>query len=357
MKKLIFKFFLISLFTCLSFFSIDRVYAAVHNFSAMSGGYTRKTETGGTYTSPSYSMYQVDYAGSTVFTGDYNPFYFGGTFTLEPIELNFYAPNFNACGGDDITIAGHIYGIENNTSANGYGSIGSFQMTASTVYNGRNNMSCVISKASNNVFSFNCSGKGGSGLDMHFKFFNYSWPRNSQAYYFGIYRDISYSCEMNSSAIINNNNENTQSIINSQNSNTQSIINSQKEQMEQSKKQHEEIMNDDTTESSNAAESFFSGFTTDTHGLTSIITAPLELIGNIACSTCSPLPLQVPFVEDKTINLPCMKSIYSQHFGSLLTVYQTATFGLVAYWVCVRIFALVKDFKNPDHDEIEVMDL
>lgn len=122
-------------------------------------------------------------------------------------------------------------------------------------------------------------------------------------------------------------------------------------------KTNDSLNDDDTTDSTNKANEFFSGFSTDTFGLTSIITAPLELIGSITSSSCSPLGLKVPFIKDKTLNLPCMSSIYSQHFGSFLTIYHTITFGIVSYWVCVRIFNLVKDFKNPDHDEIEVLDL
>lgn len=118
------------------------------------------------------------------------------------------------------------------------------------------------------------------------------------------------------------------------------------------------LSDDDTSESVNEANSFFSGFTTDTFGLTSIITSPLTLIGSITSSTCSPLSLKVPFLEDNnSLNLPCMSSIYEENFGSFLTIYQTITFGITAYWVCVRIFALVKDFKNPEEDKIEVLDL
>lgn len=142
------------------------------------------------------------------------------------------------------------------------------------------------------------------------------------------------------------------------------INNSIKNQIEQQKKTNEELKktndtltDDDVSDSTNKANEFFSGFTTDTFGLTSIITAPLTLIGSITSSTCSPLGLKVPFVENKTLNLPCMSSIYQQHFGSFLTIYQTITFGIIAYWVCVRIFALVKDFKNPDTDKVEVLDL
>lgn len=119
---------------------------------------------------------------------------------------------------------------------------------------------------------------------------------------------------------------------------------------------NDSLNNSDSSGATSSASEFFSGFTTDTFGLTSIITAPLNLIGSITSSTCTPLGLPLPYVN-KTLELPCMSSIYSQYFGSFFTIYQTITFGIIAYWVCVRIFNLVKDFKNPDHDEIEVLDL
>lgn len=116
------------------------------------------------------------------------------------------------------------------------------------------------------------------------------------------------------------------------------------------------ITNSDSSGASSEAGDFFSGFNTDTFGLTSIITSPLNLIGSITSSSCSPLGLPLPYVN-KSLTLPCMSSIYQKHFGSFLSLYQTITFGIVAYWVCVRIFNLVKDFKNPEHDQIEVLDL
>lgn len=116
------------------------------------------------------------------------------------------------------------------------------------------------------------------------------------------------------------------------------------------------ITNSDSSNAKNDANNFFSNFQTDTFGLTSIITAPLNLISSLTSKTCSPLNLPLPFIN-KNLPLPCLSTIYSEYFGSFLTIYQTITFGIVAYWVCVRIFNLVKDFKNPDHDEIEVMDL
>lgn len=121
-------------------------------------------------------------------------------------------------------------------------------------------------------------------------------------------------------------------------------------------KTQETIESTDTQGAQDSAGGFFNDFTTDTHGLTGIITAPLSLIISITSKSCSPLVLSLPYV-DKDLTLPCIGAIYSNYFGSFLSIYQMITFGIVAYWVCVRIFNLVKDFKNPDHDEIEVLDL
>lgn len=210
------------------------------------------------------------------------------------------------------------------------------------------------SKLSNyyNVYCYNIP--GGTKLDISF---NIDWAIEAGLHRIGVGRFYFTDSLTNITSELSgvNNNINTQSdsiksSISRENEETRDTISRENEETRNT------ITNDDVDESTSEATEFFEGFDTDTHGLTSIITAPLELIGNIAGSTCSPLPLQVPFVN-KTMSLPCMSTIYKKHFGSFLTVYQTITFGIVAYWVCVRIFALVKDFKNPEHDEIEVMDL
>ena len=118
------------------------------------------------------------------------------------------------------------------------------------------------------------------------------------------------------------------------------------------------LNNDNTEEEANDFADFFNNFTTDSHGLTGIITAPLNAINSLTSSTCTALELPLPFIPgNNTLSLPCMRPIYQQHFGAFMSLYDTITFGIVAYWVCVRIFGMVKDFKNPEHDEIEVMDL
>lgn len=138
--------------------------------------------------------------------------------------------------------------------------------------------------------------------------------------------------------------------------NTEKQLEEQKKQLEEQKKTNETLKDDNIDKAQDSAGGFFNDFTTDLHGLTSVITAPLSLISSISSSSCSPLVIPLPYV-DKDLTLPCMGAIYSNYFGSFLSIYQMITFGIVAYWVLVRIFNLVKDFKNPDHDEIEVLDL
>lgn len=116
------------------------------------------------------------------------------------------------------------------------------------------------------------------------------------------------------------------------------------------------LNDEDTSEAGNKIKGFFNDFTTNTHGLTGIISSPLNAIQSLTSKTCTPLVLPLPFV-DKDLTLPCMRQIYTDNFGAFMNLYDVIIIGIVSYWVMVRIFTLVKDFKNPDHDEVEVVDL
>lgn len=116
------------------------------------------------------------------------------------------------------------------------------------------------------------------------------------------------------------------------------------------------ITNSDVSDSESTADSFFGNFESDDFGLSDVITMPLTFIRGLSSSTCYSLNLPLPFV-DTNVTLPCMTSIYQQHFGTFLTLYQTITTGFIAYGICINIFKLVQGFKNPDNDEVEVMEL
>ncbi len=150
------------------------------------------------------------------------------------------------------------------------------------------------------------------------------------------------------------------SSIDNQTNAIQNGFNGLQEQQQETNKQlgdlNDNLTNSDTSEASGSANEFFSGFESDDFGLTAIITAPLNFIKSLTSSTCTPLGFNAPFVNQR-VTLPCMRSIYEEHFGGFLTLYQTITFGIVAYWVCVNTLASVRGFKDPDSDRIEVLDL
>ena len=115
------------------------------------------------------------------------------------------------------------------------------------------------------------------------------------------------------------------------------------------------INNDNVDGANSKATSFFDNFQSNSHGLTGIITAPLRLVNSLASSSCSPLVLPLPFVNQNA-TLPCMSSVYSR-FPTFLNLYQLITTGIIAYWVLIKIFGHVKGMQNPNDDKIEVFDL
>lgn len=135
------------------------------------------------------------------------------------------------------------------------------------------------------------------------------------------------------------------------------IINSIDTQTQQQQEQHEEVMDSNTTEAEEEASSFFEDFDApDIGGLGAIITAPLNTIRSLLNSSCSNLVLPLPYV-DEDLTLPCMNTIYTEHFGAFFTIYQTIVLALIAYRCIRSIFFDIHGFTNPNDDRIEVMDL
>ena len=118
------------------------------------------------------------------------------------------------------------------------------------------------------------------------------------------------------------------------------------------------ILNDsNTTQAESEYSNFFSNFTTqDNGGISSIITAPLTAISSLSSARCNLLELPLPYINS-SITLPCMTPIYREYFGAAFSIYQTIIFGAVAYRIVLSLFMMIKGFKNPDDDKIEVVDL
>lgn len=113
-------------------------------------------------------------------------------------------------------------------------------------------------------------------------------------------------------------------------------------------------LNDDSVDNDQAS-SFFDDFQADSHGLSGIITAPLRLIQSLSSSSCSPLELPLPFVNQNAI-LPCMSTVYSQ-FATFYSLWQLITTGIIAYYILIKLFGHIKGLQNPDDDRIEVLQL
>lgn len=208
---------------------------------------------------------------------------------------------------------------------NGYVDICSFD-------NSRNIITCPITKFVDDTW-------GISRINIDSKVYYHS--SYSGTYYIYIHRKINaFSSAFNQ-------------VIEAQNQNTNAINN----QTQQQQQQHQELMDDNTTQADAEGQDFINNFNNNSHGLTGIITAPLSAIQSLASATCSPLVLPLPFTNNKSLTLPCMNSIYTQYFGAFYTMYQGIILALISYWVCVRLFTLVKGFKDPEDDKIEVMDL
>lgn len=187
------------------------------------------------------------------------------------------------------------------------------------------------------IFSYSCPDVT---MKKENNIFNFQSNANIANNIFGFSYNITYSSSI--SGAINNQ--------------TEEITKGQQETNQQLGDLNNNLTNSDTTDANSSANNFFSGFESNDYGLTSIVTAPLNFIKSITSSTCTPLGFQAPFVNQR-VELPCMKAIYEEHFGSFLTLYQTITFGIVAYWVCINTLATVRGFKDPDSDRIEVLDL
>lgn len=116
------------------------------------------------------------------------------------------------------------------------------------------------------------------------------------------------------------------------------------------------ILDSNTSGAQDQIGGFFDDFKNDNHGLADIVTAPLYFIKHLLDTTCSPLTFPLPFTDVKG-SLPCMSDIYTNYFGDIYLLYQEITTGIIAYWVLANMFRIMKNFKDPENSEIEVMDL
>lgn len=129
------------------------------------------------------------------------------------------------------------------------------------------------------------------------------------------------------------------------------------QQIKELEKIKEEITDDDTDEATSDLGDFLTENEYEGHGVSGIIIEPLNFISNLVTFTPSNLVLPIPFTNDELVLPSFREEIYEVYFNDIYTVYKLIINGITAYWVIVRIFALVKGLQNPNDDKIEVVDL
>ena len=116
-------------------------------------------------------------------------------------------------------------------------------------------------------------------------------------------------------------------------------------------------INDSSIDNSSANDLTSNSAFQDSNGLDSIIKAPLNFIRSLTSSTCSSISLTIPYI-DAQVSLPCMSTIYTKALGQqLVNLIALVINGVVLYRYCLKILQLVHNAKNPNKDELEVLDL
>ena len=96
--------------------------------------------------------------------------------------------------------------------------------------------------------------------------------------------------------------------------------------------------------------------TNSLYGLERVIVLPLNYIKSLSNATCNNLVLPMPFTN-KNINLPCMSAYYEDHIPELIAIIRTIYWGLLSYAILKKLVKSIKEFIEPDEDNLEVIDL
>lgn len=115
------------------------------------------------------------------------------------------------------------------------------------------------------------------------------------------------------------------------------------------------LNDDDTTEADSKITGFFNDFADNSHGLSSIVTAPLNAVNAMLTTTCT---APSATYKDSTFSFPCGSILWEQEGASALKTFINLIYGgLICYGIVKSLFKDVNDLKNPENDKVEVMNL
>lgn len=124
---------------------------------------------------------------------------------------------------------------------------------------------------------------------------------------------------------------------------------------EETKKTNDTLNDDDTTEADSKISGFFDDFNDNSHGLSSIVTAPLNAVNAMLTTTCT---APTATYKNSTFSFPCGSILWEQEGASALKTFINLIYGgLICYGIVKSLFKDVNDLKNPENDKVEVMNL
>ena len=255
-------------------------------------------------------------------------------------QTNYQFINSNLCANKTMLIKGSIGGLS-----------GFFTNTSNEVkiFNNGKLMSCTATIEENGSrLSYSCIGAGGGSYDIYI--IQNSFP-NHATYEVGVSRSVDVSCDASNSDVIQSGKDNTNSIINNNNQNQQQT--------------NDRLDNIDGTLNNSdvsGANSDLKGFTDnnlfkDNTGLLAIIQLPFNMLNQITSSTCSPFNIPIPFI-DTNIPIPCLSSVFSKFLPSeFILLIKLAINGFLIYRILTSFALKLHEYKDPDTDKLEVLDL
>lgn len=136
---------------------------------------------------------------------------------------------------------------------------------------------------------------------------------------------------------------------------TDEIIKGQDKIKDSVDKTNDTLNDDDTSEADSKINGFFNDFTDNSHGLSSIVTAPLNAVNSMLTTTCT---APSATYKGSTFSLPCGSILWEQEGASALKTFINLIYGgLICYGIVKSLFKDVNDLKNPENDKVEVMNL
>lgn len=155
--------------------------------------------------------------------------------------------------------------------------------------------------------------------------------------------------------------DNIQSIVNNSGFATASSVEEVKtatdEIKQEAKKTNDTLNNSDISDSNSQTSGFFNDFDTgDTGSLMNIVKLPLKFLDSLN-SQCSPITINTGYLGNITI--PCLSSsLYSTNgIQQIINIARLVLNATICYGCIKSIVSCVEKLKNPNDDEVEVIDL